>query len=351
MFGLLATVFAIVIPHHNLVKNLRLDYLTQIGHQLPNLETIIIIGPDHFSPYQKSISYGNFNWRLVDSQIDFTKSLETKLSPYLNLNNGIVRNDHTIYNLLPDIKEVWPKAKIFPILIGQKHSFAKLDPLISQVVKICQKNCLLLASVDFSHYLPATLANVHDRFTLKALNNLDFKLIQQAEVDSPQSLYFLINYARQKKAKKWHLFAHTNSGILGNNFDVETTTHIFGSYSFSLLPTLLSDHSTTFISSPSISQPDNLSSLGERFFYGTELKNLPFPPPFPIPSNFVIAGTIEHSKVSLIFLPIFTKNNQTFFEIGQTKKDSLNFLLSPHLFNPRFKIDLNTGTLTYVKQP
>ncbi|MFA6518065.1 MAG: AmmeMemoRadiSam system protein B [Candidatus Shapirobacteria bacterium] len=349
MFGLLTAVFALVVPHHNLVKNLRLDYLTQIVRQNPNVETIIIIGPDHFSPYQKSTSYGNLNWQLVNSQIDFAKGLETKLSPYLNLNNGIVRNDHTIYNLLPDIKSVWPNAQIFPILIGQKYSFSKLDPLISQVAKICQKNCLLLASVDFSHYLPATLANVHDRFTLKALNNLDPKLIQQAEVDSPQSLYFLINYALQKNIKKWHLFAHTNSGILANNFDAETTTHIFGSYSFSLLPNLFPDRSTTFMSSPPISQSDNLTSLGERFFYGTELKKSPIPPPFSIPPNFVTAGTIDKSKVTLIFLPIFTKNNQTFFQIGQAKKDSLKSLLSPHLSNPKFKIDLNTGTLTYVQ--
>ena len=349
MLGLLASLVAIVVPHHNLVKDLRLEYLTQIAQKSPNIETIIIIGPDHFSPYQKSISYCNFDWQLVDSQINFAKNLEIKFSSHLNLNNAIVRNDHTIYNLLPDIKEVWPKAQIFPILIGQKYSFAKLDPLISQVARICQKNCLLLSSVDFSHYLPATLANVHDRLTLKALNNLDPKLVQLAEVDSPQSLYFLINFAKQKGAKKWQLFAHTNSGVLANNFDAETTTHIFGSYSFSLLPTLFSDRSTTFISSPPISQSDNLSSLGERFFYGTELKQLPISLPFSVPSNFVTAGTIDKSKISLAFFPVYTKNNQTYFQTGQTKKDSLKFLLSPHLSNPKFKIDLNTGTLTYVK--
>lgn len=349
MIELLALISAIVVPHHNLVKNLRFEYLSQIGRQIPNIETIIIIGPDHFSPYQKSISYGNLNWQLVDSQINFSQNLETKLSPYLNLNNSIIKNDHAIYNLLPDIKEVWPSAKVFPILIGQKSSFTKLTPLISQTAKICQENCLLLASVDFSHYLPATLAEVHDRLTLKALKNLDSSLIQQAEVDSPQSLYFLINYAKQKNTKKWQLFAHTNSGILANNFDIETTTHIFGSYEFSFLPNLFPDRSTTFVSSPPISQSDNLTSLGERFFYGTELKHLPIPPPFPIPPNFVTAGTVDKSRVTLVFLPTITKNNQIYFQTGQAKKDLLKSLLYSHLSNSKFKINLNTGTLTYVK--
>lgn len=156
----------------------------------------------------------------------------------------MLKNDHAIYNPLADLKLYFPSATIYPILIGQKIDPSSLDNLISQISNSCGFDCLLVASVDFSHYLPATLAQVHDSYTISNLQNLDSTSIQLSEVDSPQSLYFLIKYSLLKNAKSWHLFAHTNSGFLANNPDTETTTHIFGSYSVDFSPQNLVKTST-----------------------------------------------------------------------------------------------------------
>lgn len=107
-----------------------------------------------------------------------------------------------------------------------------LDKLLSQLDNVCRFDCLLVFSVDFSHYLPATLAHVHDLYTLSQLQNQDSTKVFKAEVDSPQSLYLMTKFASVRRAGRWHLFAHTNSGIISGNPDIETTTHVFGSYSF-----------------------------------------------------------------------------------------------------------------------
>ncbi len=108
---------------------------------------------------------------------------------------------------------------------------ATLDKLLSQLDKVCRFDCLLVFSVDFSHYLPATLAHVHDLYTLSQLQNQDPLKVFRSEVDSPQSLYLMTKFASIRHAGRWQLFAHTNSGIIFGNPDTETTTHIFGSYS------------------------------------------------------------------------------------------------------------------------
>lgn len=150
----------------------------------------------------------------------------------LPVDNPTLKNDHAIFNPLSDLKKFFPHASVQPILIGQKVPVSDLDNLFSQIESSCNLDCLLVFSVDFSHYLPASLAHLHDIYTLTRLNNIDPSGLLTAEVDSPQSLYLMAKYASNRHAKRWHLFAHTNSGIISGNPDIETTTHVFGSYSF-----------------------------------------------------------------------------------------------------------------------
>lgn len=280
---------SIVIPHHNLVKDQRLSFLRQIARRRPTTRTIIIIGPDHFSPNQNQINIADREWNLSNGQLKFSD-----LGFSLPVSNSLVKNDHTIYNLLPDIKSVWPNAVIYPILIGQKVTTTALDPLLTQLSSSCHHDCLLIASVDFSHYLPATLAEVHDVFTIKTLQNLDPKSIMLSEVDSPQSLYLLAKYSPNKS---FHLFAHTNSGYIARNPDIETTTHVFGYYSkqsFSK-PAI----TTTTIIPHALDRSQNQTTLGDRFFYGTDKFTIDGSLP-----EFVIGQITSPSQIVKYYLPL-----------------------------------------------
>jgi hypothetical protein len=163
-----------------------------------------------------------------------------------------------------------------------------LDALLVKIKAVCGFDCLLVASVDFSHYLPATLADTHDAFSLKNLQNLDFENIFKSEIDSPQSLYLLIKFALSKSAQKWTLFAHTNSGYISQNPDLETTTHVFGYYSYGA--------SSKSLTQTSVSTPVLLDR-----FYGIDIQTTK-------PStDFVISTIITPQKTVKSYLPI--KNN------------------------------------------
>lgn len=217
----------------------------------------------------------------------------------LPVNNALLKNDHTIYNPLADLKIYFPRATIYPILIGQKVLFSSLESLLSNLESVCGFDCLLVASVDFSHYLPATLAEVHDTYTLKILNNFDFNNLNNVEVDSPQSLYLLTKFSENKSAKKFNLFAHTNSGYITSNPDIETTTHVFAYYTRGFSP-IISTKTTTY-TPIRLDRAKNQNTLSDRFFYGVDEFTID-------PSlDFVVSTVTTETQIIKSFLPI--KNN------------------------------------------
>lgn len=316
---------SLVVPHHNFIAQERLKYFKTIALKRPFTRIVIIVGPNHFSPNQTQLTYANRQWNLSNGTVDFTANFESIFKPFINLDNNLVKNDHTIYNLLPDIKTVWPQATVFPILIGQNYPVSKLNSLISAMSKNCKFNCLLIASVDFSHYLPSGLAEVHDQKSLKELNNQNFAEILKLEVDSPQSLYLLAQFAQAKKAHNWHLFFNSNSGKLSDNFDVETTSYIMGSYQKSLLKNISIKTETSLISK-NINKTKSLSSLGIRFFYGTDYLDLNYSPksftqlPFDLPDNMVVTQTVNDAQIEYRFFPTETKNGSTYLLHGPQKQ-------------------------------
>lgn len=336
--------FAIVVPHHNFVAQKRLEYFQNIAKIRFFTKTVIIISPDHFSSNQNNLIYSNRQWNLSNGKVNFSNALESTLKSLLTLDNNLVKNDHAIYNLLPDIKSVWPKATVFPILIGQNYSVSKLNSLISTISQNCKFDCLLVASVDFSHYLPSDLAEIHDVKSIKELNNQNLSEIPKLEVDSPQSLYVLASFSKNKNAKKWDLFFNSNSGKLSNNFDAETTSYVIGSYqrSFSKNKPITTE---TYLVSRNINKEKSISSLGTRFFYGTDHIDLNYSSksltqlPFDLPNNLVVTKFINDSQIEYHFFPTEIKNGSTYLLRDQAKISFLTFFFNQTNFPQNCRLD------------
>jgi len=322
---------AIVLPHHNLVATTRQELLQQISKKRPITNKIILIGPDHFSANQNQITISDQSWNLSTGEIKFAD-----LNLDLPVNNNLVKNDHAIFNPLTDLKTYFPNASVYPAIIGQKVSQESLDSLLSKITQVCHSDCLLVASVDFSHYLPATLAQVHDAYTIDKLQNLNHLSILNAEVDSPQSLYLLTKFSQ---SKKFTLYSHTNSGFINGNPDYETTTHIFGYYSPGFRQ---KSYVMTSVHTPyPLDRDQNQTTLGDRFFYGSNffLDNSTLP-------NFVI-GQIETPEfVSKSFLPI--KENKLI--IGAEKKKLITDFFDTIPNGPNLTKDYFWGKLIYERK-
>jgi poly-gamma-glutamate synthesis protein (capsule biosynthesis protein) len=277
------SISTIVIPHHDLVKDKRADLIKNVA-KTTKPRTIILISPNHFDTGSSDILTTNKIWQLADSTINPNKEkIDILLGNKLIISQeSAFESEHGIKNILSDIHNNFPNAQIIPIIIKQKTTQKELDDFWESLNKIQDDDTVLIASVDFSHYQPGALAEIHDQSSIQALNNMDENLILKAEVDSPQSLYLAIKWAKLCGTNKFHLEENTNSGKIASARDAESTSYVFGYYQNGDLKPM--NNEFTFIIGgdmmfdrlidykfPGNDLYKSMENLGERFFLGTDL--------------------------------------------------------------------------------
>ena len=279
---------SIIVPHHDLVKSQRSELFKKIAPKIQNTQTVILISPNHFNTGSADILTTSKKWQLLNSSIAPNKQRVDKLlkNDFIKEDDVAFSGEHGIANILQDIATFMPKVQIVPIIIKEGVSLDGIQKLANQIKKLADEQTLIISSVDFSHYQPAALAELHDIASIRALTdkNLDATW-SNIEVDCPACLYVASKVAEDKKFK-FVLENHTNSGILEKSRDAESTTHVFGYYSNvetsgrSSLP----EKSTTFIFAGDMMFDrminhqfldnkilDIFSSFGNRVFWGTDV--------------------------------------------------------------------------------
>ncbi|NCO24830.1 MAG: AmmeMemoRadiSam system protein B, partial [bacterium] len=157
-----------VVPHHLLAQEIIDDFFKYIfSREKP--ETIILLSPDHWhsaalhqenSFITVALEPGKeeFNHLKVDSNLLRKLAEKNKIV----LNNPAVVSEFGITNLLPFMEKYFPETKILPLLIPAKISKEQVKQLVNSIDEVAPVRTILIASVDFSHYLPWQAANFHD---------------------------------------------------------------------------------------------------------------------------------------------------------------------------------------------
>ncbi len=272
----------IVVPHHDMVAETRAAYFEEISRQIQP-ETIILVSPDHFDRNSKPIVISNKTWGTSIGNIEPDIELISKLSQ--TVYNESFLSEHGITSLLKDIRHYFSSSKIVPILINRSATYEESVNLTKELYQNCP-DCLLIASVDFSHTSDAMVANLHDVLVMRGLLSLNSEMLyKEAEVDSPESLVVLSTWAKLHNQNTFKEFSHTNSGFLSGVKSGEMTTHITGGYYDG--KEIPSEDSVTFTIGGDISfsrgvhqriqkQPNLFERIGDRFFWGVDVSLLNF---------------------------------------------------------------------------
>lgn len=299
---------AAVVPHHDLVKEVRREFMKKLG-LASQPETIVLVSVNHFNAGSGEIISSDQAWSVANGEKEITADLvvinELKKSGLVQIEPAAFLNEHGIRNLLGEIKEFFPKAKLVPLMIKEPANRGEIKKL-AEVLNLNCPNCGLIASVDMSHYQPARLAEIHDAKTLRALAVLDEEQIWQTETDSNAALSLLIDWAKAKNLNHFNLFAHTNSGLLAGNLETETTTHIFGNYSVGAPVKPDNELSFAFAGDSMFGRnvgyyfqknnfQDLFSNLGNRTLWGTDISWLNLEG--PISDKNVEQFPLDHSLV------------------------------------------------------
>jgi AmmeMemoRadiSam system protein B len=211
----------VIVPHHDVVKSQRTSFWDTLAIT-PN--HIIIIGPDHFGIRQDLITY-------TDAAFTTYAGIFRNFLPPdfkgATKNTPLIKQDHAITALLAELYARWPTAQIAPFLIGNYVPFSSLSTLTDFLSKTCQRNCLTIASVDFSHYLTEAAADQKDAETLNQLQTMTIhenSLIIPDHADCPACLFTVQEFAKSHNYT-WRTYFHDNYGT-----GTERTTHFIGSY-------------------------------------------------------------------------------------------------------------------------
>ena len=226
-----------VVPHHLLAKEIIEDFFSYISSQVKP-ETIVILSPDHFQSgiLNDNNAFITLNWesgKEYFNNIEIDTLLGKKLTKKnkMELNDSAVAYDHGITNLISYIKKYSPETNILPILIPADITKEQVEQLIKTIDENTLLNTIIIASVDFSHYLPSRAADFHDAKSIRVLLNFEEENFKNIEVDCWQALFAARLFAKLRQKDTPHIIAHKNSADFLNLKSEETTSYfsiVFG---------------------------------------------------------------------------------------------------------------------------
>jgi AmmeMemoRadiSam system protein B len=221
-----------VVPHHLIAGN----YLAAFFHTLRNQHppVVVILGPNHPQRGNYPVITSAWNWQTPDGEIKVNQPLVKALSDrgLATFDEKIIAIEHTIGAVIPFVKHTWPNAELVPLILKENTATTTIQYLADSLKELLPPGSVVLASVDFSHYLPSAVADFHDELSENILATANRERVSKIEADSPKSLALLLAYNHLQQAERFTLYSHTNSArIIGDPDIAETTSHLIGYFS------------------------------------------------------------------------------------------------------------------------
>ncbi len=183
--------------------------------------TFVVIGPSHRGS-ETCISVDNWETpigTLIPDQ-DFLDALKIPSDSFSH------RNEHSLEVQMPFIQYRYPNARIAPIMMGNQNerSSLSLSGKILSAVKDTERNVKIIASSDFSHYVPKEKAVRDDGYAIMALQSLNVPLFyhrireKNLSVCGYGPISTMVHVAKELGATEGKLLQYATSGEVTNEF-------------------------------------------------------------------------------------------------------------------------------------
>lgn len=186
--------------------------------------TFIVIGPSHRG-FMTSASAVPWETPLgvVDTDGEFVSALGLETDERSHL------GEHSVEVQLPFIKYRFPRARIVPIMMGEQDmADAKtIADAILRAARATKRDIRVVASSDFSHYVPAAKAQADDHYAIEPLKTLDiqefYRRIGERRVTACGygPIAAMVMVCKALGATEGHLIQYATSGdVTGDNSEV-----------------------------------------------------------------------------------------------------------------------------------
>lgn len=128
---------------------------------------------------------------------------------------------------MPFIQAINPRARIVPICMMDQgmDASADLGKALFNAISGYDKGVVVIASSDFSHYLPPEVAKKRDMDALSFITGLDPEGFQHRAIEHGWSICghgpiaALLEYVKRMRCRQGELLCYTNSGENGGETD------------------------------------------------------------------------------------------------------------------------------------
>lgn len=216
-----------VVPHHLLASRLIADFFSGLSQK--NYKTLVLLGPNHDEKGGKILT-SSLTWNTpfgsVMADTEIVNFLLTKNIAQEDLE--VFSEEHSLAILIPFIKFYLPDTKVVPIILRKTTTKEEIASLAEALKNFYSEEKLIIASVDFSHYLNSEQAKSKDEVTLKYMQTFDYeKLLNLSSdyIDSPPSIVGLLMTMQKIRKTKMKVIENTNSGEILNDQSIPSTSY------------------------------------------------------------------------------------------------------------------------------
>lgn len=223
--------YGIVVPHAGHIYSGRVAshaFKCVVGMEF---DTVIVVSPSHFLPDGNIISTSHDAYQTPLGNIEIDRAtlneIDRKLNQGFKENLVYVSNDpeHAIEVELPFLQYILEDFRLVPIMIFNQSSetASALGHSIAQV--IANRNVLLVASSDLSHFYPARIAKKFDEEMLRRIEAFDPKGVVQAEILESGfacgrgAIASVLYACRDLGANRVRILDYDNSGEVTGDYD------------------------------------------------------------------------------------------------------------------------------------
>lgn len=216
-----------IIPHDLGVGFILADFFNRLSWQKPT--TIILLGPNHYEKGNFKALSSLYSWDTPFGAVSPNESIISALVSrnLIKIDEQTLPNDHAVAGSMPFIKFYMPETKVVPILLSGTMNESESEKLAEGLKDFIKVGIVIVAPVDFSHYLTNKQAKEKDEVTIGVLNSFDYRQLFSLNndyMDSPPSIGTFLMVMQKEDATRMDLLYHNNSGELQKNDYIPTTS-------------------------------------------------------------------------------------------------------------------------------
>ena len=186
-------------------------------------DTAVIIGPNH-TGYGPPVSLGtDKEWHTPLGEVEVNWEMTQKLAGgVMQIDESAHMYEHSVEVQLPWLQHLYPRVKIVPITMLAQDMNTAYE--VGRAIAKVADNTIIIASSDFTHYEPYSVAKEKDFSMIAAIIGLDEKDLYrkrnllQCSMCGYGPVAAAIVAAREKKATEAKLLKYATSGDSTGDF-------------------------------------------------------------------------------------------------------------------------------------